>query len=256
MDETGAPDRRAELIAAALTNELTDAEQAELAILRDQDPSVDLEIEQLREVADGVATMGAWWRPDDAEDVVERAMRGADDAVASAAAAPVAAGDRTAGEGSRVAPVRTLRPREKGRRRRWPLVAGAAACLAVGLVVGVTVTSEPGPPDGPPGTLGAVEEVDFAGEPDGVSVDGDLVAHTWGTETLLTIDGLPTGAAYEVVVIGLDGSEYDSGTFLGSDVTISCAMNAATLREDVAAVEIRDGAGAVVAAAVVPPVEA
>lgn len=255
MDEVGVPDRRAELIAAALADELTDGERAELAALRAADPSIDLEIEQLREVADGVATTGAWWEADDADAIVGRAMRAADEATA----VPVTDAAAGTADVERVEPasVLPLRPRESGRRRRrWPLVAGAAACLAVGLVVGVTVTSEPGPPDGPPGTLGAVEEVDFVGEPDGVSVDGDLVAHTWGTETLLTVEGLPTGSTYEVVVIGLDGSEYDSGTFLGSDVTISCAMNAATLREEVAAVEIRDDAGAVVAAATVPPVEA
>lgn len=123
------------------------------------------------------------------------------------------------------------------------------------MVVGVLLPHQPSPPAGAPGTLGAVEHVDFLGEPAGVAVDGDLVAHTWGTETLLTIDGLPVGEVYAVVVVDRDGVEHHSGTFLGSTVTIACAMNAAALREDVASVVIRDDDGGVVAAAQAPPVE-
>lgn len=83
---------------------------------------------------------------------------------------------------------------------------------------------------------------------------GDLVAHTWGTETVLEIAGLPAGERYAVVLVARDGDVYQSGTFLGSEVTIDCRMNAALLRPDVADVEIRDDEGVVVGVAHAPAV--
>ena len=103
------------------------------------------------------------------------------------------------------------------------------------------------PPDGPPGTLGALEDVTFSEQPAGTTVDAALVAHTWGTETVLELDGLAVGEEFEVVLVGDDGEEYLSGTFLGADRTVTCRMNAAVLREDVSQLQIRDGGGAVVA---------
>jgi hypothetical protein len=143
-----------------------------------------------------------------------------------------------------------------GRGRRPLLIAvAAAACLAIGAGGGALLAM---PRDtvvaGPAGTLGAVEHVDFVGQPAGVDLDGDLVAHTWGTETVLSVDGLPTGSAFTVVVVGGDGREYESGAFLGSDVRVDCRLNAAVLRSDVASVEIRAADGHDIAVASVPPV--
>jgi hypothetical protein len=222
--------RRAELIAAALAGELTESETAELDAMRATDPTIDAEMASLDDVVARLGTLRDGWRTtDEPERVVERAINGGDAEPASVAVTPA-------------------------RRRRWPAVVSAAACLALGLALGVAVTRQPGPPVGPPGTLGAIEHIEFAGVPDGVRIDGDLIAHTWGTETVLAITGLPEGDAYEVVVISDDGDEYGSGTFLGSAVAIDCELNAAALREDVAAVEIRDERGQVLATAAVPPV--
>ena len=133
-------------------------------------------------------------------------------------------------------------------------MAGAAACLVVGAGLGLLLPEllTPGV-SGPPGTLGAIEHVDFEGEPDGVSVGGDLVAHTWGTETVLKVAGLGEGS-YRVVVIDTQGLEHDSGAFLGSRREIDCRMNAAVLRGDVASVAIRSDSGQTVATAAVPQI--
>lgn len=141
--------------------------------------------------------------------------------------------------------------------RPLSLTAGAAACLVVGLGGGVFLASlRDATVEGPPGTLGALEEVDFAGEPAGVEVAGDVVAHTWGTETVLRVDGLPTGDSFSIVVTDDKGREHSSGTLLGPDVTIDCRLNAAVLRADVVTVEIRNDDGASIAVAEVPPVVA
>ncbi|KUG59088.1 hypothetical protein [Nesterenkonia jeotgali] len=110
-------------------------------------------------------------------------------------------------------------------------------------------------PLGPPGELGSQEPVSFTDPSAGVVVDGSLIAHTWGTETVLLIDGLPVGEAFTVVLIGEDGQEIESGSFLGSEVPVDCRMNGAVLREDVQRLEIRDETGGEVTAAALPDVE-
>ena len=55
-------------------------------------------------------------------------------------------------------------------------------------------------PLGPPGELGSQEQVSFSDPGTGVDVEGALVAHTWGTETVLEIDGLAVGDAFTVVL--------------------------------------------------------
>ncbi|ROP75721.1 hypothetical protein EDF18_2348 [Frigoribacterium sp. PhB107] len=277
-------DRRAELIAAALASDLSPAEAVELDALRVVDPTVDDEIASLGGVVARLGPVGTWQdAPADAalRDRVESAVArdGSSDAAerAEPAAAGAAAADAQRAEradpsdraeeaavaagapaplpGDASAPVVPLRPR---RSRRVALtVLGAAACVAVGVGGGVlAATPRDAHVAGPPGTLGAVEHVAFAGEPSGVAVDGDLVAHTWGTETVLTVDGLPTGQAFSVVVVDDTGAEHESGAFLGTDVTIDCRMNAAVLREHVVAVEVRGADGVEIATASVPSVDA
>ncbi|PPF80892.1 hypothetical protein C5E07_03035 [Pseudoclavibacter sp. RFBJ3] len=58
-----------------------------------------------------------------------------------------------------------------------------------------------------------------------------------------------------MVVVDATGDDVGSGTFLGSEVEINCAVNAAALREEVTSVEIRGESGDVVAAAALPRVE-
>jgi hypothetical protein len=232
---TDAADRRAQLIAAAATWELTAAEAVELERLTAADPSVRAEVLELRAtISRTTGALGGW-----------------DDA-----APPPALRDRVLALESPTAPVAPLRARS-----RRPLLVGlAAACLVVGAGAGAAVSGlvDPGPQPqatGAPGVLGALEHIDFTGEPGGVAIDGSLVAHTWGTETVLEIAGLPAGDSYSVVLVGSDGVRFDSGSFVGSTVTIDCRMNAAVLRPEVASVAIEDVAGHVVASAALPAVE-
>jgi len=249
-------DRRAELIAAALASDLSPAEAVELDALRAVDPTVDDEIASLGGVVARLRPVDAWRDAvagDDLRDRVESAVarEGRAEEAPTASGAPVASGVAAAPDVAPVAPVVPLRPRRA--RRAALAVLGAAACVAVGVGGGVLATTvRDAPVAGPPGTLGAVEHVAFAGEPSGVAVDGDLVAHTWGTETVLSVDGLPVGDAFSVVVVDDAGVEHESGTFLGTDVTIDCRMNAAVLREHVVAVEVRGADGTDIATATVP----
>ncbi|MET0162886.1 MAG: hypothetical protein ABW204_09555 [Microbacteriaceae bacterium] len=264
------PDRRAELIAAALSGELTPEEGAELDALRVADPSVDAEFAELSALVGGLPAVERWddVAPSaalaariaaiDADGADAPAPAPADDLapVPESAAAPGLAAepdDRADAPHPPAAPVTPIRSSRRGLRPLLLLV-GAAACVAVGLGGGALLTAPRGAVEGPPGTLGAIEEVDFAGAPASVDIDGALVAHTWGTETVLTVDGLARGAAFTVVVVGEDGAEYESGTFLGSAVPIDCRLNAAVLREDVAAVAIRSLEGGQIAVAEVPSV--
>ncbi|WP_285062607.1 hypothetical protein [Frigoribacterium sp. ME-P-080] len=275
----GADARRDELTAAALADDLSPSERVEFDALRAADPSIDAELAALGVVVGGLSDFGRWDEvaPSDGlrerVDAVARAGddpavgRATDDGIASdvgtasgvgtASDAGILSGAGTMGVDPtvpRIGPhVATAR---SGRGRRPLLIAVvAAACLAIGAGGGVLLAM---PRDtvvaGPAGTLGAVEHVDFVGQPAGVDLDGDLVAHTWGTETVLSIDGLPTGSAFTVVVVGGDGREYESGAFLGSDVRVDCRLNAAVLRPDVASVEIRAADGHDIAVASVPPV--
>ncbi|MBD8141686.1 hypothetical protein IFT36_14140 [Frigoribacterium sp. CFBP 13605] len=269
----GSDARRDELTAAALADDLSPSERVEFDALRAADPSIDADLASLGVVVGGLSDLGRWDEVAPSDGLRERvhavaragddpaAGRATDDGIASdvgtASDAGILSGAGTTGDDPtlpRIGPhVATAR---SGRGRRPLLISvAAAACLAIGAGGGVLLAM---PRDtvvaGPAGTLGAVEHVDFVGQPAGVDLDGDLVAHTWGTETVLSIDGLPTGSAFTVVVVGGDGREYESGAFLGSDVRVDCRLNAAVLRPDVASVEIRAADGHDIAVASVPPV--
>ncbi|MBY6539734.1 hypothetical protein HQ325_13735 [Rhodococcus sp. BP-349] len=226
--------RREELIAAAVADDLTDAERRELRALEADDPSVADEIRELRGTAGALgAAAGLTW--DDAEpgDLLRR---------------------------------RIVRPSGRGR-GRLTTAAAAVAGIAVGVaaVLGAqAVDVGDGASDGgaiaapevegPPGELGAFETVDFTETAPDVSVDGGVVAHTWGTETVLEMEGVPRNAAFEVVLVDRAGADRSSGSFLGSAVTIDCRMNAAVLRPDVAEIEIRAAGGDLLARAALPTV--
>jgi hypothetical protein len=245
-------DRRAELIAAALADDLSPAETTELDALRAGDPTVDEEIALLGGLPAAIRGVG-WQEAAPSEELARRIGLIADGRGELAAAAATA--DRTdlaAHRATRRVPTRGTLPR-----RVALLIAGAAACLALGAAGGAILAAPRADvATGPAGTLGAVEDVTFAGAPAGVDVEGDVVAHTWGTETVLSVDGLPAGDAFTVVVIDAGGGEHASGSMLGSTVRIDCRLNADVMREDAAAVEIRDAAGDRVAVAELPPVPA
>ncbi|WP_285184345.1 hypothetical protein [Rhodococcus sp. MEB041] len=225
--------RREELIAAAVAGDLTDAERRELRILEAEDTSVADEIREMREtVASLGSAAGLTWVDAQPGDLLRRRV-----------------------------------VRHSGRVRRTT-AAAAAAGIAVGVaaVLGVQMVGTQGdatPADsaiaapeveGPPGELGAFEAIDFTETAPDVSVDGGLVAHTWGTETVLEMQGVPQNAAFEVVLVDRTGADRSSGSFLGSSVTIDCRMNAAVLRPDVAEIEIRAASGDLLARAALPTV--
>lgn len=245
------PERRAELIAAAAASALTPSEAEELEGLRAVDPTIELEIEELRGVIEAVTgAVPQWDASAPSASLRERVVGVGEEA---SPAAPVAGLPAGAPAGLPAGP-----PAARRSRRRWVMpAAAAAACLVLGFGVGALAIPR-GPAEAPlgaPGELGAREVVDFAGEPSGVSVDGSVVAHTWGTETILEISGLAVGESYQLVVVDAEGRAESSGSFVGSTATIDCRMNAATLRSDAASIEIRDAAGGTVAAAVLPPAQ-
>ncbi len=243
MDDSD--DRIAELVAAAVAGELTSDEAAELDELRRMHPWIDDEIASMRELTRRVEESGSSWtspQPDSA--LRDRITSGLTDLPSHAPAVSGQAEPRrrltAVGSG-----------RQSGRRpRRWLVPLLGAACLAIGVGVGLAVPPlVTGPPSGPPGTLGAIEEIDVRDEVAGAEIDADLVAHTWGTETILEATGLEVGATYSVVLIGSDGTEFSAGEMLGSTVPIHCRLNAAVLRQDAVRLEIREANGDAVAAA-------
>ncbi|MCJ1695888.1 hypothetical protein C1I63_06850 [Rathayibacter caricis DSM 15933] len=219
--------RREELIAAALAGELSAEEAVEFDRLRSEDPTVDRELAAFGVVVDRLGALGGWEE----------------------------------GEGSAALRSRVLRIEEeeapaRPRRGRLALAVGAvAASVAVG-ALGATLLQGAGerPVAGPPGTLGAVETIAFE-ESTAVDVQGSVIAHTWGTETVLRASGFAVGESYDLVLVTESGERLPSGSFLGSAVEIDCEMNAAVPRESVAAVEIVAAGGDVVASAELPVVE-
>jgi hypothetical protein len=250
-------DRRAELIAAALADDLSPAETAELDALRAADPTVDEEIALLGGLPGRIRDVGSWQEAEPSAELERRIARIADGHDQDATAETGTPTDADA-PADRPADLDAHRARRGSRTRRTALlIAGAAACLALGAAGGAFLaTPRADVATGPAGTLGAVEDVTFAGAPAGVDVEGDVVAHTWGTETVLSVGGLPVGDSFRVVVIDAAGGEHASGTMLGSAVRIDCRLNADVLRQDAASVEIRDAAGDRVAVAELPPVAA
>lgn len=229
-------DRWADLAAAALAGELSEKDAAEFEDLRRADPARAREFAELealtRRLRQGDLT---WTTPRDTGDLGDRI---------AASIAREGAGEVSGMDASGSRP-----------RRPWLLPAVAAACLAVGLAVGITGPGLLSPvPVGPPGTLGAVEPIEVSEDAGGVAVDAEVVAHTWGTEAYLEAEGLTVGATYELVFVGAGGGEFSAGEILGSEVPIVCRMNAAVLREDAVRMELRDTAATVVAHADLPSV--
>ncbi|WP_322411876.1 hypothetical protein [Microbacterium invictum] len=231
-------DRIAELMAAALAGELTESEAAEWDALRRRRPEVEEEFRQLAALSSRLREGDVTWTaPRDADALGDRIFRAID--ADAAVPSPTSASAATA---------TTVR-----RARRWITPALAAACLAVGVVIGIAWPEPPGAtPSGPPGTLGAIESVDLDGIPADVDIEADLVAHTWGTEAVFEATGLDVGATYDVVLIDESGQEYSAGAMLGSEVPIECRLNAAVLRADAVRIEIRSADDSILAQADLP----
>ena len=148
----------------------------------------------------------------------------------------------------RVAAVRAAAERMRGEDdrsttgpgRRVLLTGGIAA--GIGGIAGYAVRSladdEPAGPEGP-----VVEPVALE-PPDGVRAEAGLINHTWGTELLLDVEGLDPGRAYDVVYRTVAARDVAAGSLLAVEgVLMVCRFNAATLRADLRAIEVRDEDG-------------
>ncbi|MFB9377053.1 hypothetical protein ACFFKU_02400 [Kineococcus gynurae] len=223
----GAVDRRAELLGAALGGDLDEQERRELDELLRTDPSAAADLAELGAVLDRLPPRGSGWI----------------DTTPPATVPPV----------TFPPPAPARRPSHH--RGRWRLALAAALLLGAGFGGGIlTAALGDRPVEGPPGTLGAVETLTVSGAPEGVRASTAVVAHTWGTETVLDVSGLAVGEVFTVDVVGTDGRTETAGSFLGSTVPVECRMNAALLREDVTEIQIRDLAGDVVFRSALPPV--
>lgn len=139
---------------------------------------------------------------------------------------------------------------ERRRDRRSLLVGGLAASVGVVVGAGAGVLGR----DALGGGDVPTEAVALTGVPEGVRADARLINHTWGTEVLLDVAGLPAGEVYEVAVAAPDGARTAAGSFLSvADTLMVCRFNAAPLRADVSAVLVLDRDGAEVMRADLPP---
>lgn len=223
------------LLAAAATGHLDDDERARLDALLARDPAAAAELDDLRGVLAELAPLrdpAAAWR--------EEPPR-----------APVLPAQQ---------PVQLPRQRRPAGRTA-ALAVAACLLLVVGGVAGALVRgalderARPAVVVGPPGTLGAVEQVSTRTS-DGVGATASVVAHTWGTETELDLSGLERGRTYQVVVVDDAGRAVVAGTVLGTGGAIDCTMNAAVLREDASRVQVLAPDGTAVVDAELPPVSA
>ncbi len=234
-------DRRAELLAAALAGELTTQQQRELDALVVADPTVAELLAELRDTASMLRASGVTWQEvEPSPGLGERLAAAVSNSPASGATGDVGVqGHR----GSRLF-------------RSLVGAAAAAALLVTGAVLGGGLWGGvEQAPIGPPGTLGAIEDITFTGGPGAGTIEASLVAHTWGTETVLEVDGVTPGEIYEVVLVSDAGEQVTSGTFLGTEQTVTCRLNAAVLRADLARVVIERADGTVLATSSVPTVE-
>ena len=123
------------------------------------------------------------------------------------------------------------RARRRRRQSRWSALAAAAICVVVIGLAGFTWFLEPAV---------SLEPLSFSGVAPGVELEGNLIAHAWGTEIRLLASGLRDGQTYRVTLVSEDGERVNSGTFIGAgDKPVRGTFNAALLRKDAARLEVR-----------------
>jgi hypothetical protein len=131
--------------------------------------------------------------------------------------------------------------RPRGSARRTFLTGGIAAGVGgiAGYLASESRDAEPAPQAAVP-----MEQVAFDLTDSSAAVTTSaLINHTWGTELVLDVTGLTAGTAYAVVYETVRG-EVAAGSLLAvADVLMKCRFQAAPLRADVRAIELRDPAG-------------
>ena len=139
-------------------------------------------------------------------------------------------------------------PPVRGRAARRVFLSGGIAA-GVGGVAGYLGrrASEPDPVTVPAPPM---EQITFTG--DAEVTTSALINHAWGTELLLDLRGLTPGASYDIVYDATDG-EVTAGSLLAvAQVVMKCRFNAATLRADVRAIQLRGADGSVALRATLP----
>lgn len=133
-------------------------------------------------------------------------------------------------------------------RRTWLLSAAAAAVGVVGGAAAVMVSNDDAAPSAAPGP--PTEAVQFTPSAEsGTALSGKVINHTWGVELLLDATGFAVGSRYRVVYLDTTDATLEAGGFIGAAIPIHCRCNAALLRNDIAAIEIRDADDSVVSRA-------
>ena len=248
MDGDLTDDERGLLAAAAAGPALDERERTELDDLLRRSPAAAAELAELRAVVAQLEPLRASGTPWEETTSPELAAR-------------VAA----VGEGPVVVPLQRRPERSRGRVAAFALAAcglllvgGLGGSLLRGALDDRQTAGQPADhaAEGPPGTLGAVEDVPVATTSSAVTATAAVVAHTWGTETVLDMSGLAAGQTYQVVVVDEAGTAVVAGTFIGTGKTVDCTMNAAVLRQDADRLEVLDASGAAVITSDLPPVTA
>lgn len=120
--------------------------------------------------------------------------------------------------------------------RRRLLLGGAAASIGALAGAGGFALTDEDPVAGPPTETVAVEVGDG-----GVTASASLINHTWGTEYVLTADGLTAGRKYRVFFDTADGERLSAGSFIGVEKGLVCRMTASVLRKDLRRIEVLAG---------------
>jgi len=156
-------------------------------------------------------------------------------------------------EESTLAPIlgKSHRAKRRGRRFRWSAVAAAAAICAV--VIGLAGLAGFTGPLEPAFSLEPLESLSFDGAAPSVEVEGNLIAHDWGTEIRLLVSETRYGQTYRVTLVSENEERVNAGTFIGiGDKPLRCTFNAALLRKDAARLEVRTPDGELVFFAKLP----
>ena len=136
-------------------------------------------------------------------------------------------------EESTLVPILGEKHRARRRRRQfqWSGLAAAAICVVVIGLAGFTSLMEPAVP---------LEQLSFSGEPPGVVVDGNLIAHACSTEIRLVVSRSHDGQTHRVTLLSENGERVDLGTFIGvGDKPLKRTFDSELSREEATKLEVR-----------------
>ncbi len=141
------------------------------------------------------------------------------------------------------------RARRRRQRFSWSALAAAAICVVVIGLAGLAWPLEPALSLEPH----LQERLSFSGEARGAEVEGNLIAHDWGTKIRLVVSGMRDGQTHRVTLVSEDGERVNAGTFFGTgDKPLRGTFNAALVREDADKLEVRTPDGELVFFAILP----